>query len=230
MFHRLIVLSLFAVALLAGPALGQKPTVSQEEQLRQLLQRFPDADANRDGTLTREEAQAYRAKMRGKDGKQPSRKQPAPPVKPTHADVHYGPHERQVLDFYQAKSSQPSPVIVYIHGGGFVAGDKRSVNPAMLQDALDAGISFAAIHYRCSTTGPGRSSSSAARPRSGMSTRRASPATAVPPGRVFRCGSAFTTTSPSPTAPTPWHASLHASGPSAPWADKAPTIPSRSSS
>ena len=113
-----------------------------------MLQRFPDADANRDGTLTVEEAQAYRAKMQGKDGKQPGRKQPAPPVKPTHADVHYGPHERQVIDFYQAKSNQPTPVIIYIHGGGFVGGDKRSVNPAMLQGALDAGISFAAIHYR----------------------------------------------------------------------------------
>jgi acetyl esterase/lipase len=148
MFRPLLVSSLFAAALLAGPALAQKPPVSQAEQLKQLLQRFPDADANRDGTLTREEAQAYRAKLRDKDGKPSGRKQPAPPVKPTHADVHYGPHERQVLDFYQAKCSQPMPVIIYIHGGGFVGGDKSSVNPAMLQDALDAGISFAAIHYR----------------------------------------------------------------------------------
>ncbi len=148
MFHRLLVSSLFVAALLAGPAFGQRPKVSQEEQLKQLLQRFPDADANRDGTLTREEAQAYRAKMRGKDGQQPARKPPAPPVKPTHADVHYGPHERQVLDFYQAKSAQPTPVIVYIHGGGFIGGDKRSVSPAILQDALDVGLSFAAIHYR----------------------------------------------------------------------------------
>jgi acetyl esterase/lipase len=122
--------------------------VSPEEQLKQLLQRFPDADADRDGTLTREEAQAYRAKLQGKDGKPPDRKQLAPPVKPTYADVHYGPHERQVLDFYQSKSSQPAPVIIYIHGGGFVGGDKRSVNSAVLQDALDAGISLAAIHYR----------------------------------------------------------------------------------
>ena len=148
MFHRLLVSSLFAAALLAGPALGQRPKVFQEEQLKQVLQRFPDADANRDGTLTAEEAQAYRAKMRGQDGQQPGRKAPAPPLKPTHADVHYGPHQRQVLDFYQAKSSQPTPVIVYIHGGGFVGGDKRSVNAAMLRDALDTGISFAAIHYR----------------------------------------------------------------------------------
>lgn len=148
MFRYLLVLSLFVAAALASPALAQKPPVSQEEQLKQLLRRFPNADANRDGTLTREEAQAYRAKMQGQTGKQADRKVPASPVKPTFADVHYGPHERQVLDFYQAPSDRPTPVIIYIHGGGFVGGDKRTVNAAMLQDALGAGISFAAIHYR----------------------------------------------------------------------------------
>ncbi len=148
MFYRLIVPSLFAAALLASPTLAQKTQVLPQEQLRQLLRRFPDADANRDGTLTVEEARTYRAKMQGKDGKPSGRKQPASPVTPTYADVPYGPHERQVLDFYRAKCDHPTPVIIYIHGGGFVAGDKRTVNAAMLQDALDAGISFAAIHYR----------------------------------------------------------------------------------
>ena len=41
---------------------------------------------------------------------------------PTHADVQYGPHPRNVLDFWQAPSDKPTPLIVYIHGGGFVAG------------------------------------------------------------------------------------------------------------
>src|SRR3989339_678805 len=113
MFHRLLVPSLLVAVLFAGPALAQKQKESREQQLQQLLQRFPDADANRDGTLTLEEAQAYRAKMRAKDGKQPDRKQQATSIPPTHADVHYGPHERQVLDFYQAKSTQPTPGIVY---------------------------------------------------------------------------------------------------------------------
>jgi acetyl esterase/lipase len=148
MIHRSVEAALLMAALLVGPALAQRPQASQEEQLKQLLERFPDADANRDGRLTREEAQSFRAKMRGKDAKQTDRKPPAPPVQPTHADVHYGPHERQVLDFYQAKSAQPAPVIIYIHGGGFVGGDKRSVNYAMLQNSLNAGINFAAIHYR----------------------------------------------------------------------------------
>jgi acetyl esterase len=66
---------------------------------------------------------------------------------PTHADVKYGPADRNVLDFYQADSDQPTPLVVYIHGGGFVGGDKRG-NLGMLPDLLDAGISFASIHYR----------------------------------------------------------------------------------
>lgn len=148
MSHRLVALTLGVAALLAAPAFAQKPAEPSEQQLKQSLQRFPDADANRDGKLTVEEFQAYRAKMRAKDGKQPEASRPRPPVPPTQTDIHYGPHERQVIDFYQAKSEKPTPVIIYIHGGGFVGGDKRSINPPILKGALDAGISFAAIHYR----------------------------------------------------------------------------------
>jgi len=32
--------------------------------------------------------------------------------------VAYGSHPRQVLDFYQAKSDKPTPVVFHIHGGG----------------------------------------------------------------------------------------------------------------
>jgi glucose dehydrogenase len=40
-------------------------------------------------------------------------------------DVAYGSHPRQVLDFYQAKSDKPTPVVFYIHGGGYaVVGDR----------------------------------------------------------------------------------------------------------
>jgi acetyl esterase len=67
---------------------------------------------------------------------------------PTVADVKYGPHERNVLDFWRAPGEGPRPLIVYIHGGGFVGGDKRSFPPVLLREAHNAGISFAAIHYR----------------------------------------------------------------------------------
>jgi acetyl esterase/lipase len=67
---------------------------------------------------------------------------------PTYADVQYGPHERHVLDFWKAESTQPTPLIVYIHGGGFVAGDKNTLPPPLLREALSARLAVAAINYR----------------------------------------------------------------------------------
>jgi len=67
---------------------------------------------------------------------------------PTYKDVKYGPHERNVLDFYQAESDKPTPLAVYIHGGGFRGGNKKSLNADTLQELLDAGISVAAVEYR----------------------------------------------------------------------------------
>src|SRR5205807_10604541 len=69
---------------------------------------------------------------------------------PTYQDVKYGPHQRNVLDFWQAASKQPTPLLVSIPGGGFVAGNK-SVGPQLLAECLDSGISVAAICYRYST-------------------------------------------------------------------------------
>lgn len=68
---------------------------------------------------------------------------------PTQANVAYGTHERQVLDFYQAVSDKPTPVVYHIHGGGWVAGDKKSV--AGLEQYLAAGISVVSINYRYTT-------------------------------------------------------------------------------
>jgi acetyl esterase/lipase len=67
---------------------------------------------------------------------------------PTFADVPYGDHERQVLDFYQAKTDKPAPVLFFIHGGGWVSGDKKG--PSGLSQCLAAGISVVSINYRYS--------------------------------------------------------------------------------
>lgn len=69
-------------------------------------------------------------------------------IKPTRSNVAYAEHDRNVLDFFKADSNEPSPLIVYIHGGGFVGGDKRSVSDTMIREAHKARISVAAIHYR----------------------------------------------------------------------------------
>lgn len=73
----------------------------------------------------------------------------APKPQPDLANEHYGPHERNVLDLWKAKSEQPTPLVIYIHGGGFHAGSKESVSPSLLK-LLDQGISVMAVNYRLS--------------------------------------------------------------------------------
>ena len=76
---------------------------------------------------------------------------PAPvlPV-PTLANVRYGDHERQVLDFYKAESDKPTPLLFFIHGGGWVSGDKVGRTGPSVKPFLAAGISVVSINYRYS--------------------------------------------------------------------------------
>jgi acetyl esterase/lipase len=80
------------------------------------------------------------------------KERPAAAAKPTPdlANVSYGPHERNVLDLWQAKSAMPTPLVVFIHGGGFRAGSKEGISPALLAGCLKAGTSVMAINYRLS--------------------------------------------------------------------------------
>ncbi|QDT54957.1 Acetyl esterase [Caulifigura coniformis] len=71
----------------------------------------------------------------------------APDVpKPTLANVPYGTHSRQVLDFYRAPHESSTPVLFFVHGGGWMSGDKA--NPDFLAKCLDRGISVVSINYR----------------------------------------------------------------------------------
>ena len=74
---------------------------------------------------------------------------------PTHTDVVYGPHERNVLDLFIADSRQPTPLVVGIHGGGFSGGDKEGLRADTedINTLLEAGISVAAINYRLTEGG-----------------------------------------------------------------------------
>jgi arylformamidase len=78
----------------------------------------------------------------------------APLPTPTHADISYGPHERNVLDVWLAKSDKPTPLAVHIHGGGWINGDKKGTAAATVKYMLDHGVSVAAINYRYSTIAP----------------------------------------------------------------------------
>jgi acetyl esterase/lipase len=74
----------------------------------------------------------------------------APPAQPTPtvAKLAYGTHERQVLDFWQAKSDGPTPLVLYIHGGGWRGGDKSGLSGKIIEQYRSAGTSVAAINYR----------------------------------------------------------------------------------
>lgn len=73
---------------------------------------------------------------------------PAPPkIVPDIANGKYGSLERNVFDLWTPKTKKPSPLVVYIHGGGFVNGDKGNLSANLLKRLLDNGIAVMAINY-----------------------------------------------------------------------------------
>lgn len=76
---------------------------------------------------------------------------PAPRLpEPTAANVPYGTHAKQVLDFWKAPSAsaaKPAPLLFYIHGGGWRGGDRSHVGTS-LKPMLAAGVSVVSISYR----------------------------------------------------------------------------------
>ena len=122
---------------------------------KQILKRFPQADRDGDGQLSTAEKQAMLSmaakRSAGNSKPQTGKGQPAP----TYANVKYGDHERQVFDIWLADSSKPTPLAIYIHGGGFKSGSKDKLHRKDdLSKLLKSGISVAAINYRLITSHP----------------------------------------------------------------------------
>ena len=141
--------------------------LSDEEEAavsRRAIQRYPKADVDGDGSLSDKEKEqllkrvvALRKRMNDTSppsggffgsGKSKSGR------KPSFENVKYGENERNVFDIWLADSETPSPLAVYIHGGGFKSGSKEKLKVEKLTALLDAGISVAAINYRFVTTDP----------------------------------------------------------------------------
>jgi len=122
---------------------------TRDEDLAAWLRRFPQADTNKDGVLTEEEAKAFQSRVRAKT--QAAELQP-----PTHADLAYGTHPRNVLDLWLAPSDKPTPLLVNIHGGGFRGGDKRKFSGSLIEMMHKEGISVASINYRFREDGTSR--------------------------------------------------------------------------
>lgn len=68
-------------------------------------------------------------------------------------DVHYGPHERHVLDiFTNSPADANKPVVIFVHGGGFRGGSKSSSTSPFYDNlmnwAVNEGMVGVNIHYR----------------------------------------------------------------------------------
>jgi len=69
--------------------------------------------------------------------------------------VPYGPFSRNRLDLWRPEAQAPTPAVVYIHGGGFINGEREGVrNGNTLRRFLTAGIAVASISYRWSYRDP----------------------------------------------------------------------------
>ena len=73
----------------------------------------------------------------------------------TFENEQYGDHPRNTFDIWLAKSEIPTPLVIYIHGGGFTGGDKsKYFDSEDLVRFLDSGVSVATINYRFMTEAP----------------------------------------------------------------------------
>ena len=138
--------------------------LSDEEEAalsRQALKRFPQADRDGDGVLSNAEKQRLLRMAANRIKPKATAPAPAPTQgsstlkTPSLANVKYGEHERQVFDLWLANSAEPTPLAIYIHGGGFRSGSKEKLNQKKdLAPLLNAGISVASINYRLVTNSP----------------------------------------------------------------------------
>lgn len=71
-----------------------------------------------------------------------------------HFDIAYGTKsERQKIDLYlppEASKDTPVPLVIFFHGGGFMAGDRRDMQVAIYLGVLNHGYALASVGYRVS--------------------------------------------------------------------------------
>ncbi|MDP6046239.1 MAG: alpha/beta hydrolase [Phycisphaerae bacterium] len=134
-------------------------TSKNNRQLKAALKKYPAADTNKDGVLTLNEARAHMTRVMRGGGDKGNDKGPVSKVETvkktdkdgmtTITNAKYGSHQRQVMDLWLPKSDKPTAIVMYIHGGGFVGGDKSHGNRQPLRKkCLDAKVAFATMNYR----------------------------------------------------------------------------------
>jgi hypothetical protein len=67
-------------------------------------------------------------------------------------DIQYGNSKENLFDIFLPESKKPSSLVVYIHGGGFINGNKtmpyqRGANTEMIKNFLSHNIAFTTLDY-----------------------------------------------------------------------------------
>ena len=74
------------------------------------------------------------------------------------SDISYGDDAANKFDIFMPESAAPTPLVIFIHGGGFTSGDKQSkygaggTGPDEIRQVLSAGAAYASINYRLLST------------------------------------------------------------------------------
>jgi acetyl esterase/lipase len=162
------VLSLSSLLLVSGALVGE---VAPQEMLQRLdrnqdgkltREELPPAiqgsfdriDANKDGSVTVEELTQFRTRARQSTVSGP-RQPPIPDSIQAELDIPYAEtdHPRQRLDLLLPKNrsdDKPLPVVVAIHGGAWMGGDKRQVLPRLFPYVTAGKYAGVSVGYRLS--------------------------------------------------------------------------------
>jgi len=131
---------------------GQLSNAEKAAMKKMIMKRYPRSDSDGDGDLSEKELDVVvriaTARAKIQKGQNSGKAANQGQMPPTHANVKYGKDERNVFDIWLAKSDKPTPLAIYIHGGGFRAGSKEKLSEDALKQLLKAGISVASINYR----------------------------------------------------------------------------------
>ena len=132
----------------------QKTSEETKNRLKQMLKRFPEADSNKNDELSWREWRKFQVANKDKI-KSRSRRRTAPKIVAPVPDVAYGKHKLQRFDLWPVPDAkEPTPIVIFIHGGGFRGGDKSLVRPETIKAYHQAGIAYASMNYRLSDSGP----------------------------------------------------------------------------
>lgn len=68
-------------------------------------------------------------------------------------NIEYGTHSRNKFDLFLPKSESPTGIVIFMHGGGFIGGDKSFAYTSkelnlLINGFLNKNIAFATINYR----------------------------------------------------------------------------------